>query len=52
MKKDDRRPGNERGFRCPACGRAVFRVIYTRPSWGGESFGAANVGTADGESRA
>lgn len=28
-------PEEERGIRCPKCGCAHFRVIYTRQAWGG-----------------
>lgn len=38
MKQDmdvQRQPDSQRGIRCPKCGCGHFRVVYTRPAWGG-----------------
>jgi transcriptional regulator NrdR family protein len=36
--KPDHKPRDEddRGLRCRHCGCGHFRVIYTRPAWGGK----------------
>ena len=31
----DKMNRDERGLHCPECGCRHFRVIYTRPTWGG-----------------
>lgn len=30
-----RRAATKRGLQCPRCGCGHFRVLYTRPAWGG-----------------
>ena len=32
---DNQEPAPKRGLECPDCGCAHFRVLYTRPAWGG-----------------
>lgn len=43
---DKQTPSKKRGFECPTCGCAHFRVLYTRRALGCSA--AASAATADG----